>query len=80
MNGWAHQKERLFRDWLRGDASLREEYAGLKRQLADETTDVLTYTMEKTSFVQRVLDAARTARGLPLVNAWEEDPARRRDF
>lgn len=71
VQGWATQKERLFRDWLSNDARLREEYVSLKRQLATETIDMCAYTKAKTAFVQRVLDTARTARGLPLVSAWD---------
>jgi GrpB-like predicted nucleotidyltransferase (UPF0157 family) len=71
---WADQKERLFRDWLAGDPLLRDEYAELKRRLATDAEDVPAYTRAKTAFVQRVLDAARTAQGLPLVSAWDDDP------
>jgi hypothetical protein len=30
------------------------------------------YTMEKTAFVQMIVDMARTELGLPLQNVWED--------
>jgi hypothetical protein len=30
------------------------------------------YTMATTALIQRMVDAARTERGLPLVDVWEE--------
>jgi GrpB-like predicted nucleotidyltransferase (UPF0157 family) len=49
-------RERLaFRDLLRADRSLRDEYADLKLKLAREHRDVDAYTAGKREFVARVL-------------------------
>jgi GrpB-like predicted nucleotidyltransferase (UPF0157 family) len=58
-------RERLaFRDALRADAALRDEYQALKRQLAQlHGTDTDRYTAGKRAFVARVLAAA----GITLV-------------
>ncbi|WP_409465588.1 GrpB family protein [Amycolatopsis sp. GA6-003] len=44
-----------FRNALRADRGLAEEYAELKRRLAGEATDREEYTAGKTEFVRRVL-------------------------
>ena len=44
-----------FRDALRADAVLRDEYAALKRSLAARHTDVEAYTDGKDEFVESVL-------------------------
>ena len=50
-----------FRDALRGDPRLRDEYAQLKRQLADKhRSNRNAYTNAKSDFVQRVLRSAGT--------------------
>ncbi|MGI5241165.1 GrpB family protein [Dactylosporangium sp. CA-139066] len=67
---WPTRNERLLRDHLLADPAAREEYAGLKRSLAGLDGD--TYTRSKTELIQRLVDAARTARGLPLVDVWED--------
>ncbi len=57
----------LFRDRLRRDSSLRAEYEGLKRRLAQRyghEADRRNYADGKTEFVQRAVDAERAARGL----------------
>lgn len=53
-------RERLaFRDALRGDSALADEYALLKQRLAQEhATDLGAYTAGKREFVGRVLAAA----------------------
>lgn len=49
-------RERLaFRDALRADAALRDEYAALKLRLAQETDDLGDYTARKRELVARVL-------------------------
>jgi len=54
--GSALWRERLaFRDALRGDAALRDEYAALKHGLATEHDDLSDYTDGKRAFVARVL-------------------------
>jgi len=50
----------LFRDYLREHPGVREEYAALKRELAEEHRhDLSAYSEGKTEFVERVLDCAR---------------------
>jgi GrpB-like predicted nucleotidyltransferase (UPF0157 family) len=57
--GTALWNERLsFRDALRGDAQLRDEYAELKLALAASSDDVRSYTDAKRAFVGRVLATA----------------------
>jgi len=58
-------RERLaFRDALRADPALAEDYEALKRQLAQEyRTDVASYTAGKRDFVVRALAAAGIALG-----------------
>jgi GrpB-like predicted nucleotidyltransferase (UPF0157 family) len=67
---WPARNERLLRDHLLADRAARDEYAELKRGLAGLDGD--TYTRRKTDLIQRLVDAARTARGLPLVDVWED--------
>jgi GrpB-like predicted nucleotidyltransferase (UPF0157 family) len=62
-------QERLaFRDALRADDALRDEYAALKLQLAAEVDSLRDYTDRKRAFVARVLSAA----GISLQVAGEE--------
>jgi len=35
------------------------------------TSDIEEYTKGKTGFIQKVVDRARTEKGLPLVDVWE---------
>ncbi|MFC7546382.1 GrpB family protein [Plantactinospora sp. GCM10030261] len=57
--GSALWRERLtFRDALRADAGLRDEYQALKLRLAGEHDDVAAYTADKREFVARVLAAS----------------------
>lgn len=44
---------------LRERPDLREEYEQLKREQADETDDLETYSVAKTEFIDELLDAAR---------------------
>jgi GrpB-like predicted nucleotidyltransferase (UPF0157 family) len=55
--GHAHARSLLaFRDALRADAGLRDEYASLKERLAEQHRDSRNaYTNAKKSFVERVL-------------------------
>jgi GrpB-like predicted nucleotidyltransferase (UPF0157 family)/adenylate kinase family enzyme len=46
------------RDVLRHDATLRQEYAAVKRQLADTTHDIDVYGQGKSEVLQRILAAA----------------------
>ncbi|GAA1027583.1 MULTISPECIES: GrpB family protein [Amycolatopsis] len=49
------QAQLKFRDALRADPGLAEEYAEVKRRLAGEVTDREEYTAGKTDFVRRAL-------------------------
>jgi GrpB-like predicted nucleotidyltransferase (UPF0157 family) len=50
----------IFRDALRADAALREQYAALKYDLANRfKTDRAQYSDSKTQFVRRVIEATR---------------------
>ncbi|OOC61119.1 GrpB family protein [Paenibacillus ihbetae] len=70
--GFYERKELLFRDYLRAHPDLVLEYGELKRLLAERyPTDPDEYTKAKTAFIQRVVDLARTERGLPLQSVWE---------
>ncbi|MGM0751711.1 MAG: GrpB family protein [Bacillota bacterium] len=54
------EQQRLFRDRLNGTPSLKEEYAELKKHLADKFPDDReAYSEAKTVFIQRVLDKER---------------------
>ena len=58
----------IFRDALRADAALRDEYAALKYDLATRfKTDRAHYSDSKTQFVRRVIEAANK----PQTNAQE---------
>lgn len=66
------RNEILLRDYLRRNPADATEYGALKRQVAAQTADGLAYTTAKTELIQRIVDAARTERGLPLVSVWEQ--------
>jgi GrpB-like predicted nucleotidyltransferase (UPF0157 family) len=65
------RNEILLRDYLRRSPADAAQYGTLKRSLAAHSMDSLAYTRAKTEFIQRIVDAARTERGLPLVSVWE---------
>lgn len=69
---WATCIQRLFRDWLRANPADRERYEAVKRTAAAEATGGRDYTQRKTAIVQEIVDRARTARGLPLVDVWDK--------
>ncbi|MDG4823859.1 GrpB family protein [Asanoa sp. WMMD1127] len=69
---WETRNQRLLRDHLRENAVDRAAYGDLKRALAASADEGDAYTKAKTALIQRMVDSARTARGLPLVNVWEE--------
>jgi GrpB-like predicted nucleotidyltransferase (UPF0157 family) len=69
---WDSRNERLLRDHLRANPAYVARYAALKLRLATSSKDEDAYTRAKTSLIQELVDAARTARGLPLVPVWEE--------
>lgn len=57
----------LFRDYLRTHADTREQYASLKRQLAEKYADDRdSYTESKSAFIQNIIRQARqAARNIP---------------
>ena len=63
VEGGAQWRNHLtFRDALRNDAELMQEYAALKRQLAlRHSVDKAAYTLAKAPFIRRVLADARMA-------------------
>jgi GrpB-like predicted nucleotidyltransferase (UPF0157 family) len=69
---WDTRNERLLRDHLLGHDEDRDAYARLKRDLATTAGGGDEYTRGKTALIQRMVDAARTARGLPLIDVWED--------
>ncbi|GIO29521.1 MULTISPECIES: GrpB family protein [Paenibacillus] len=73
LEGFYERNELLFRDYLRAHPEFVKEYGELKRTLAEQYhSDPDGYTRAKTAFIQRVVDLARTERGLPLQNVWED--------
>ncbi|MEI2664118.1 GrpB family protein [Rossellomorea sp. LJF3] len=53
------EQQRLFRDRLNGDPSLKEEYAELKKSLANQFPDDReAYSEGKANFIERVLDGS----------------------
>ena len=69
---WDDSLERLLRDHLLDHPADRAAYEQLKRALAGAGHDGDAYTRAKTALIQRMVDDARTRRGLPLVPVWEE--------
>jgi GrpB-like predicted nucleotidyltransferase (UPF0157 family) len=70
---WAERNERLMRDYLLARPEAVQAYGELKSQLALQyPEDSVAYTEAKTEFIQGLIDKARTALGLPLVNVWED--------
>ncbi|SNY49693.1 GrpB family protein [Paractinoplanes atraurantiacus] len=71
VESWATRNERLLRDHLLGNAEDRAAYGRLKRELAAAGHEADAYTRGKTALIQRMVDDARAARGLPRVDVWE---------
>ena len=69
---WDERLERLLRDHLLDHPADRAEYETLKRALAAAGHGGDEYTRAKTALIQRMVDDARTRRGLPPVPVWEE--------
>ena len=66
------RNEFLLRDYLREHPELVVEYGELKMRVAIEHGNTMEeYTRSKTEFIQKVIDAARKEKGLPLQNVWE---------
>ncbi|WP_163852870.1 GrpB family protein [Paenibacillus elgii] len=57
---------------LKENGELVSEYGELKKHSAKVHKDNLEeYTRSKTEFIQKVIDAARIEKGLPLQDVWE---------
>ena len=67
---WQASNERSLRDYLRAHPDDAKRYADLKRTLTELDGD--SYTRPKTKLIQEIVDRARSERGLPLVEVWEE--------
>ena len=67
---WEPANERIMRDYLRAHPEDARRYADLKRTLTELDGD--SYTRAKTALIQEIVDRARTERGLPVVEVWEE--------
>ncbi|MBD1379650.1 GrpB family protein [Metabacillus arenae] len=66
------RNEFLLRDYLRAHPELMQEYGKIKKISAKNHGNTMEeYTRSKTEFIQKVIDAARTEKGLPLQNVWE---------
>ncbi|MXQ52560.1 GrpB family protein [Shimazuella alba] len=67
------RNEFLFRDYLKEHPDIVREYGVIKKRAAqDHGEDLEEYTRTKTDFIQKIVDAARTKKGLPLVSVWED--------
>lgn len=71
FGGWDERNERILRDWLRTHSADGAAYAALKRSIVARGSAYAEYTEAKTDLVQRLVDRARDARGLPRVAVWE---------
>lgn len=69
---WETCNQRIFRDWLRSHPDDRDLYAQAKRAAAAAAIGSRDYTARKTATVQAIVDRARSARGLPLVDVWDK--------
>jgi GrpB-like predicted nucleotidyltransferase (UPF0157 family) len=73
VQAWPMQHERIFRDWLCEQPGAAETYAALKHGLAiRHGEDRAAYTRAKSQFIQRLVNEARQARGLPPQTDWDE--------
>ncbi len=72
-SSWPTAHQRLFASWLREHPQDRDGYSELKQRLVDDGVWGAEYTRAKTSFVQRVVDQARAARGLQPGPVWDAD-------
>ncbi|MFD6443801.1 GrpB family protein [Promicromonospora sp. NPDC060204] len=68
---WETCNQRIFRDWLLAHPQDAARYLDVKRTAAEAATSMPDYTARKTAVVQDIVDRARAARGLPLVDVWE---------
>ena len=73
-SAWEEANQRLFRDWLRTHPEDAAQYARAKEQAAkDAAGGSRTYNAGKTAIIQQIVDRARTALGLPLVDAYDKE-------
>jgi GrpB-like predicted nucleotidyltransferase (UPF0157 family) len=73
VKAWPMQHERIFRDWLCENPGAAKAYAALKHDLAlRHGEDRAAYTRAKSPFIQRLVNKARQARGLPPQTDWDE--------
>ncbi len=70
-DSWETRNERILRDHLLAHPADAERYGALKRRLAAAGGGPDAYTRGKTALVQELMDRARIARGLPIVDVWE---------
>jgi GrpB-like predicted nucleotidyltransferase (UPF0157 family)/8-oxo-dGTP pyrophosphatase MutT (NUDIX family) len=69
---WAGCNQRIFRDWLRAHPEDRDLYANAKRAAEVAAVGARDYTARKTATVQEIVDRARRARDLPVVDVWDK--------
>ncbi len=70
-NGFYIRNEFLFRDYLRKHPELVFKYGEMKKRSAIKNGSTMEeYTRSKTEFIQKVIDAARKEKGLPLQSVW----------
>lgn len=68
------RNEILLRDYLRRHPELVREYGEVKKASALRFgTELEAYTKSKTGFIQKVIDAARAEKGLPLEDVWTNE-------
>lgn len=61
---WTAQRTKLFRDALRDNAALADQYASLKRGIAASERDLDAYTLSKTEFIESVIEERARSLGL----------------
>ena len=64
-NSWAYQRTLLFRDYLRTHPELAGQYETLKRKIMSSFTNLDAYTVNKTDFVEGVIEEAAADRAIP---------------
>ena len=69
---WEGCHQRLFRDWLLTHEEDAARYLVVKRHAAEHAVDGPDYTARKADVVQGIVDRARAASGLPLVDIGEQ--------
>ena len=69
---WDTCNQRIFRDWLLTHPQDAARYLEVKRAAAVAATGGRDYTARKTAVVRAIVDRARAARGLPVVDVWDK--------